>query len=343
MQHRQQIREQLGIIEERLEDLGAFASANERQALRSPDPFSFGSDLLLQEALDSVRDLGQLIHEQQLFKSLPADDFLRRVCTLLVQDAAAQGSDVAISHFGSGKVSMEMAELVMGAIIASFKACLKGQKTFSRVQRVKQHLFPTASIYLELQATHGEVQFRLIDDGRGYAKESATMEKQFHKLREHIGNCGGWFRYSSCETYGGLIEFKVPLALSRAEALILREGDFELLLPSSCVAETIERQGKGRVPPGATVYRIDEHAGLVPGGEDSPVLLRLGVADLQFWVGCEAVAGKTLARRVSAADFVEKGSWMQDLGVFQSEGINRALPMLEGRALVQFYQAGEVR
>lgn len=336
-QHRQLIREQLGVLEERLEELGALALANERQALERPSALSFGSDILLQEALASIRDLGQLVYEQQLFKSVSANDFLQRIVGLLVQDAAAQGCDIAVAHFGEGRISMEMAELVLGAILAGFRASLKSHKSLSRVQRHRHYLFGTGSIYVEVRATAGEILFRLTDDGQGYGKRSdLASEKHFQKLREHIARCGGWFGHSSFENFGGLIEFKVPLSHNRLEALILRQGDFEVLIPSTSVAEVLEA---GELPPDdAVVFSLDENTGLAPALEKAAVFLRIGVADLQFWISCESLGARVKARRLSAADFVEEGSWLKDLGLFRTEEHSQALPLLEGASLVQLYR-----
>lgn len=340
---RHQIREQLGVLEEKLEELGALAGANERHSLRTPGPVQFGSDLLLQEALDSMRMLGQLVHEQQLFKSISANDFLQRILSQLVQDAAAQGCDIAVCHYGEGKISMEMAELVMGAIVAGFRASLRSHKGLQRAGRVKKHLFPTGSIYVEVRATPGEIQFRLVDDGQGYSAHSSDLaigtEKQFEKLREHIALCGGWFGRSSFGEYGGLIEFKAPLAHNRVKTLILQQGDFEALVPSSCVAEVIERGSSAHVPEDALIFQLDEAEGVVPGNREAGMLLRLGVADLQFWLSCDGVKGEAFVRRVSASEFVEAGSWMQNLGLYAEEGGGgRALPLLEGSTLIRFHK-----
>ncbi len=339
MQHRQLIREQLGVLEERLEELGALALSNERQALERPSHLSFGSDTLLQEALASVRDLGQLVYEQQLFKSVSANDFLQRIVGLLVQDAASQGCDIAVAHYGEGRISMEMAELVLGAILAGFRASLKSHKALTRIQRHKHHLFPVGSVYVEVRATAGEIQFRLTDDGQGFAKRAGSdlsSEKHFQKLREHIARCGGWFGHAAFENFGGLIEFKVPLSHNRLEALVLRRGAFEVLVPSTSVVEILE-PGE-RAPPGAAIFTLDEDAGLTPGGEELPVLVRVGVADLQFWIGCETLGARVKARRLSAVDFVEDGSWLKHLGLFRTEDQSRALPLLEGAELVQLYR-----
>lgn len=337
---RQQIREQLGVLEEKLEELGALAGANERMSLHSPDPVGFGTEVLFQEALDSLKALGQLVHEQQLTKSVAATDFLQKIISLLVQDAAAQGCELAVSHYGEGKISMEMAELVMGAIVAGFRASLRSQKALGRAERAELNLFPVGSIYVEVRASASEIQFRLIDDGAGFPAAdglTAGVEKQFDKLREHVARSGGWFGRSSLGEVGGAIEFKVPLAHNRQEALVLREGDFEVLLPAACVAEAVEH-GQGRVPEGALVLRPNAAAGLEPCPPEGNVFLRVGVADLQFWITCESLQGKVLARRSPAGEFTAPDSWLQCFGLFHDKGAARALPLLEGTILIRFHR-----
>ena len=118
----------------------------------------------------------------------------------------------------------------------------------------------------------------------------------------------------------------------------LRQGNYQALIPSSCVAEVAERGGATKVPADALVLRLCSRNGVEPGDRDAPVLLRVGVADLQFWLACDAVDSKALARRAPAAEFVEEGSWLQCLGIFQENGDSRALPLLEGTTLIRFYK-----
>ncbi len=104
------------MLEEQLELLGALASTNEQQAVPADVSQTFGSDLHFQDALEALRSLFRLLHEQQQQKSIPAKDFLARIIGILVQDASAQGVDLAVTQYGEGKISMDMAELVIGSI-----------------------------------------------------------------------------------------------------------------------------------------------------------------------------------------------------------------------------------
>jgi hypothetical protein len=329
---RQQIRDQLGVLEERLEELGALARAGERGS-EGQQGYRFGAELLLNDALESMRDLSLLVNDQQQQKSVSAQDFLLRICALMVQSAQAHGVDIAVSHHGDGRISLEMAELVMGAIIAAFRSSLAGYRNFTPAERVKSHLFRTASVYLEVKATPGELQFRLLDDGQGLA---AREQASFRRLREHVAECGGWFAHKNFEPCGGLIEFKIPIAQNRVEAIVLRQGEFEMLLPSSCVLEMSRASGQHPVAAGVATYEVHGTDGLVKGSSGSPVLVRVGVADMQFWIGCDEATGPVKVRRSPAADFFEEGCWIRTLGVFQHQGAGRALPMLDGAALVQF-------
>jgi hypothetical protein len=329
---RQQIRDQLGVLEERLEELGALARVGERGS-EGQQSYRFGAELLLNDALESMRDLSRLVNDQQQQKSVSAHDFLLRICALMVLSAQAHGVDIAVSHHGEGRISLEMAELVMGAIVAAFRSSLAGHRNITAAQRLKSHLFRTGSVYLEVKATPGELQFRLLDDGQGLA---AREQASFSRLREHVAECGGWFAHKGFEPCGGLIEFKVPITQNRVEAVVLRQGDFEALLPSSFVLEISRAAGEHPVSSGVAVYEVHGTDGLVSGNSNSAVLVRVGVADMQFWIGCDAAIGPVKVRRFPAADFFEEGCWIRSLGVFQEEGAGRALPMLDGAALVQF-------
>ncbi len=318
MQHRQQIREQFGILEEKLEELGAPAD--------NADP-----DALLREALDCLRELSRLVHEQQALKSVPTADFLLRICGLLVQEAQRQKVEIAVAHYGEGRISLEMAELVMGAVVAGFRASLQGQSAVSRAARVKALLYATGAIYLEVRATSDEIAFRLLDDGEGFQTSDG---QRFRKLREHVAKCGGWFGHRAFEKNGGMIEFKIPLSHGRSDSYVVRHGDFEALVPSSCVAEIVRAS---RIPGGLPVYELNEGAGLVEGDRHCGAYVRIGVADAQFWVGCDSVEGPVRSRRLPADDFVEPGSWLRTFGIFQENGHGRALPLLDGATLLAFH------
>lgn len=333
MQNRQQIREQFGILEEQLEELGSLARSPERAG-------NVGTDILLQDALEAVRELSRLVHEQQLLKSVPAHDFLLRICGLLAQDASAQGIEIAVSHYGEGRISMEMAELVLGAIVAGFRVSLRSLKGATRPVRLKHHLFPTSSIYLEVRATASEIQFRLLDDGRGFGRDSGA-DRSFGKLRDHIARCGGWFGRKTFDPCGGMIEFKVPLTHNRTQAFVLRQGRFEVLIPTVCVAEVATPDK--RPADDAITYHLHETEGLTEGGEGSATYVRVGVADLQFWLGCDSISGPQLIRRAKADEFFEEGSWLRSLGLFHEDGTGRALPLLDGQALVQLSGQGSDR
>ena len=98
MQNRQQIRNQLGILEEKLEELGALACANERSSLEPDYSPDFRTEILLQDAYHSMDELNRLVHDQQLFRSVPAAQFLQKISSILVTHASAENVDIAISH-----------------------------------------------------------------------------------------------------------------------------------------------------------------------------------------------------------------------------------------------------
>jgi hypothetical protein len=207
---RQRIKDEIGALEERLELLDLTALANESYPLEGRGKYDFRSDVMLREALESLQRLQTLVQEEKLERSLEAEDFLRRIASLLVREAQTAGFEIAISTFGTGRISMEMAEVSMGAILACLRASLRSFKGMGRALRVKNHLFFTFSVYLEVRATPDEVHFRLLDDGQGYNGSFRTefeTENQFKRFRSHIYRFGGWFRRKSLPGYGGSIEF----------------------------------------------------------------------------------------------------------------------------------------
>jgi hypothetical protein len=339
-QQRQQIKDQMGVLEEQIELLGSVASLNEQGALATPQTFTFGSEVVLQQALGTLHSLFHLAQEQQNLKSVPAADFLAKIISILVQDAAAQGFDIAVTQYGTGKISMEMAELVLGAIIAGIRASLKSFRGTTRADRLQHFLFPTFSFYLEVKATPEEIQFRLVDDGPGYVGQldaELASEKQFQKLRQHIARSGGWFSRTVLQPVGGLIEFKVPLPRSRFETLQLRNEDCDLLLPSSCVVDIIEGADASRLPKKVLLTSFDGANGLRPTDKVASVLIRIGVADVQFWITCDSIVSRPRSRRVPGTDLVSEDSWFTYFGLFHEGCVPRILPLLEGDALIRFH------
>lgn len=334
---RQRIKDEIGALEERLELLDQAAHSIDPGA----DPATGTSDLsgrMIRDALDSLRRLQGLVQEEKFERSIDAEDFLRRVTSVLVREAEASGFELAVATYGTGRISMEMVEVSMGAILACLRASLKSFKGMGRALRVKNHLFYTFSVYLEVRATPDEVHFRLLDDGQGYNGSFRTefeTEHQFRRIRNHISRFGGWFRRKSLPAYGGAIEFKASLPLSRFESLLLKSGSTEILLPHGCVIEVAENKSV----PGDRVAFLDESHGLAlesPGGMHTTAV-KVAVADFQFWIICESATPVAKTRRISGEGLTDRHAWFQGFGVFHEEAIPKVAPLLEGETLMNFH------
>jgi hypothetical protein len=327
---RQRIKDEIGALEERLELLEA--------ATHSPAPGA-RPDQLVRQTLLSLQNLQDLIQEESLDKSLEAEVFLRRVTSLLVREAHLSGYDLAISTYGSGRISREMVEVSMGAILACLRASLKSFKGMGRALRVKGHLFYTFSVYLEVAASPDELHFRLLDDGLGYTGSFRTefeTESHFRRIRSHISRFGGWFKRQSLPGHGGSIEFKAALPMSRFEALSIRAGALEALIPCGCVAEVRNGPPPGKLP---RVAYLSEETGLTAEGpgEEPAHWVKVAVADFQFWVACDSAETVKKARRLPADGLVNRGAWFRGFGVYHEGGAPRLLPLLEGEGLMDFY------
>ena len=194
---RQRVRDQIGALEEQLERLREISLSNGESLLTRTDNFNFQEDIVVGEAQATVRGLQDLLQEQSLEKSIPAQDFLKRVVAILLREAAAAGHNVALTTFGTGRISLDMVEISMGAIMACLRASIRGFSEVSQTQRAARQLFRTFSINLEIPATGDEVYFRVADDGRGLTDAfngEFETEKHFQKIRTHISRFGGWFR-----------------------------------------------------------------------------------------------------------------------------------------------------
>jgi len=339
---RQRVRDQIGALEEQLERLREISLSNGESLLTRTDNFNFQEDIVVGEAQATVRGLQDLLQEQSLEKSIPAQDFLKRVVAILLREAAAAGHNVALTTFGTGRISLDMVEISMGAIMACLRASIRGFSEVSQTQRAARQLFRTFSINLEIRATGDEVYFRVADDGRGlndaFNGEFET-EKHFQKIRTHISRFGGWFRRQTLSPYGGMIEFKIPMARGRFDCLLLKGSGFEILVPNSCVAEI--RQGEN-FPAGVSgrllVASLNEAHGLtkvVEGGRYT-VAVRVAVADFQFWIRCEGFGERVRARKNSAEGFTEAGTWLKNFGIYHDSGVAKVLPLLEGEAMMNF-------
>lgn len=344
---REKIREQLSFLEEQLERLQSVATSNERYPLDSSDAFRFEESLILDSAKKTFSELQSLVREETLRqKSLPASEFLGRVVRTLIQMANEAGYDIAVTHYGEGRVSLEMVEVSMSAILSCMRASLRSYRGMGRAQRMKHRLFVPFSFYLEVKASLDEIHFRIVDDGQGYTGSLRTQfdtEKHFKGIRGEIARSGGWFKRKSFERFGGLIEFKMPLKRMRFESVILSNGTEEVLVPAHCISGITE--GTNLPPaeeePGVTFAKFNGVEGLIECSREqaaeAPCVVRVGVADFQLWIACDSAARTVLARRYPAADFVESGSWYSQFGLLHDEGDGRALPLLDGDVLLDFH------
>ncbi|MGZ3712009.1 MAG: hypothetical protein ACXVBE_09640 [Bdellovibrionota bacterium] len=328
---RHQMKEQLGVLEEQVELLGPLARS---------------------ETLEALHGLHDLVHNDSLRKSLPASDFLSRVISVLVQEAGAQGFAVAVSHYGEGRMSAEMVEVSMGAIMACLKASLRSFRTMTKEVRAKHNLFRTFSVYLEVKADSNGVQFRLVDDGKGFSSGFITeldSELQFDKLRKQVAEHGGWFSRRTFPGFGGSVEFKVPLPRARFECVLLSQGGFEVLVPVSYCTRIIELNAEGGLPcaEGDKVALLCPNEGMrepVEGDLISPkYAVEISVADVQFWLLCASAESRVKSRRLSCVDFLEDNSWFESLGLYPSGGALKALPLLEGGGLMRLYNGWGAR
>lgn len=326
---RQLIKDQLGALEEQLELLGPAARL---------------------ETLEAFRDLHELIHSDALRRSLNANEFLARVSTVLIQQAAEQGYEIAISHYGEGRISAEMVEVSMGAIMACLRTSLRSYRGMGAAIRSQKGLFRACSIYLEVKGTTEGVHFRLIDDGKGYSGgfiAGMDADVQFQKLRAQIAAHGGWFSRQSFADFGGSVSFQVPLPRARFGCTVLRTGDFEILVPESYCTRVVDVLKEGGLPckEGDVVALLCAETGLRIPAEGEVIsprsVVQISVADFQFWIICDSAQSRVRSRRYPCADFLEAGSWFQCLGLYPEGGALKSLPLLEGEGLMRFYAKWE--
>ncbi len=342
---RERIREQLGYFEEQLERLDSVALSNESFPIDDTSRYQFDESILIEEMKRSFHELANLVQEETLRqKSLSANDFLGRVIRCLIQQAEGMGYQLAISQYGEGRVSLEMVELSMSAILSCIGASLRSYKGMSRAHRMKNKLYVPYSVHLEIIASLEEIHFRLVDDGQGYSgslRAQFDAEKHFKGIRSEIGKSGGWFKRKSFEEYGGSIEFKMPLKRARFESWLLNCHDGEVLVPAHCVSENLEGKNLPPEEKDEIYARLSANQGLIACTREeilkSKSAVRMGVADFRLWVACESADKKTQSRRHSADGFVAQDSWYEQFGIYHERGDGRALPLLDADVLLRFH------
>ena len=150
---------------------------------------------------------------------------------------------------------------------------------------------------------------------------------------------GGWFGKQMFSPSGGVIEFKTPLTPNRVDGVILERKGFELIVPSSCVLEVFRAHPHPEKPQNACLFAPDAAEGLSTADFDPAILLRVGIADLQLWIGCDSISEPMKCRISSAQPFVNEGAWLRKLGMFHRGGATRALPFLDGGTLAFFLRS----
>jgi hypothetical protein len=85
------------------------------------------------------------------------------------------------------------------------------------------------------------------------------------------------------------------------------------------------------------VTALNDARGLEPVTKLSSILIRVGVADFQFWITCDAIIARPRSRRVPGDDLVSDESWFRYFGLFHDGSLPRILPLLEGDALMRLH------
>lgn len=345
---REQIREQFSLLEEQLERLLSLSAPSLAKS-REHELDVGEEDLLLGRVKKIFDDLHGLVREETLKqKSLSAHDFTQKLIRMLILEANQKKFKIAVAYHCSGRISMEMVEVSMAAILSSFKASLRSYSGHTQEKRTKLNLSETYSFYLELHGHSDEFHFRMTDDGAGFDQNhshSVEIEANFSKVRASLAKCGGWFNRKSFVGYGGQIEFKVPLPRTRQEVSILKRDGFELLIPCFFVVESTNDLSKIPQDGISHIGILDPDHGILPyqgslQGLNS-MAVRVGVADFEAWIICDYVSERLKSRKYDAREFLESGSWLSYLGLCVRNGMSLSLPLLDGDALMQFYSRRE--
>ena len=348
------ISEDFGKLEERLEQLQTLASMND-QAVISAGNYNHTYTEVLREIRGEVAELQEKVFERVLnSKSIDARDFLNKIVKHLIDESRDLGLDIAISVHGKGRVPMHLIEIALSSILACVKLSVESFRKQSGVDRIIKNLFPTCSFQLEIAASTSEMHFKILHDGEAFSSDAVgAWTETVRAIRENVARAGGWFSFHGLDSYGGRVEFKIPVARTRHSGFILRSGSFEMIVPSSCVAETFQELEAAKIIDGNGMFYYGERAivcfltadqGVEPIDKLSISRLEgakavlLGAADFQFMVLCDDFQVINKVRAVDDRDLLDSGAWFRKFGVFQEGATSRLLPMMDGGVLVNFHK-----
>lgn len=336
---KEKIREQLSVLEERLEQLEGF--------FLSPENYSPEKISQFKNAKNTFSELQGLVQDEALRqRSIPTEQFVRKILPFLIHEANGKGYEINVGYYAEGKISMEMVEISMNAILTCIKSSLKCYQGMSRAHRIQKRLFQPFSFFLDVRADISEIKFSLIDDSFGYKSSFNTgieSEKLFKSMRTHMASHDGWFGNQSFQRYGGVIQFRIPQQRTRFDCILLQGIDCEVLLPSSCVIEQIPAKNLDSKNTNLKVFLLQENGGLdlkesIGPEFQSYTAIKIGVADFQFWILCKKILQTVRARRLAGSDFLDPSAWFRDFGVFLQDSSEVLIPLVDGSVLMDFYQ-----
>ncbi|NUM88972.1 MAG: hypothetical protein HUU37_07195, partial [Bdellovibrionales bacterium] len=283
-----------GRIEEGLERLESLASQDQ------------GGDhawtSLLRDLKSQISGLEDVVQDRVVRnKSVPASDLLQKVVKIAIRESESLEMAPAFVLHGEGRVSMELVELSMNSLVACLNVAVASFKGQSGVLRMMNNLFPVCTFQMELRADGSEIQFVLLTDGDAASfGKSAGGDAAVRAVRESVARHGGWFSFRPLQTYGGRIEFRIPVPRARRPALVLKSGSMEVLLPAVCVAEELSdvTQARSDLP----WFRVTGEEGFVPLKARAEVRgckgVVAGVADFQMLIVADEISRVEQMREV---------------------------------------------
>ena len=334
---KEEIKENFNVLEERLDRLQAIALHNEVYSVASEANFDFEQTRWIEEIRAQVSALHSAVSEEVLKqKSISAIDLVTKVSKFVIEETQKKDIDISISSFGKGQVSLLMLESAMAAILACARVAISSVNASDYLARQEKGLFGTSSFSITLISSDEGMHFTIQDDGIGYADQNFNTD--FSSLREYVAKQGGWFQAITNKTYGGKIEFRIPLPRLRVESHLLSAGSFILGIPASCVTQILENP----VLENERLYVIHPQVGLMPlhSLAEAPACtsaVRIAVADFQFVVACEKIEQSIAVRKLKEGDLLEENSWFHFFGVYQKEGLSHLIPYIEGQSLMDLY------
>jgi hypothetical protein len=309
------------------------------------------------ESASSTTKALQLDINYELFhqRHIDAKDFILKIVRFLVEETNKASIAISTAQIVSGSMSIHSAEAVMGAILAAVRASLVRIQQENLHARLKRNMFPSASVFLTLEADDDSIYFRLVDDACGFHLKKGVnkeLEKCLKSIRDTVAKADGSCSFCSFSEYGGKIEIRLPVRHTRTRAKIFRFKSHEIAFASSIVNKTVAvEEGDFKIVADRLYYEFNDdfipvctindaagltQVGVASDGLNADHITILSVADFHLALLTAASPADYSIRIQNGENFLKPDSWFKKIASYTDGSHAKVAPYLEGKLLIEF-------